>query len=481
MKKINILFGILFLVATIARLFALDSPLSHDEWYTYDVVTRNFVDMNIHMYDDVHVPLYFYLLKIWLFFTGNSFIAMRLLSVLLGVLGVIFFARFAKQYFSTKTALLATAILALSGFHISYSITARMYSLLFLLVVLALHCMFDMIFTKKKYALTGFIITNILILYTHFFGIFFLLFETIVLYIYKNKLNIKKTLLGYGALIVSSIPFGLFMLIQIWRRIQGTSYADWMPQTPVRDIWIAIRAMSSNDILAYLFITLILIFFIRQIVHFKETNKENTIKKIMALGAIICFILPSIITLITPIFAWRYFFIVYPVFILIIAMSVREIFIGKLYYWAIAIILLLLTLSVMTYINHRMNATRDQEMCFNTIEQKIQEYELLNTSFVTYRWLNEWVPEHRPTIQAFEKLDEIFNMSFIHVNYYETPIDYLFENSTYIIIVSPSGWHSRFIQSQAPIIEQESCYGYSYYIHGLNQTEITTLPTTANN
>jgi mannosyltransferase len=79
---------------------------------------------------DVH-PLFFYsTLHVWMELVGQSPVAVRLLSVLLGTATVAMVHRLARQLFDRRIGMLAALVAALAPFHVYYSQEARMYSLL---------------------------------------------------------------------------------------------------------------------------------------------------------------------------------------------------------------------------------------------------------------------------------------------------------------------------------------------------------------
>ncbi len=84
---------------------------------------------------DVHPLLYYGLLHGWMRAAGQSVVAVRLLSVLLGLLTVAFVCRLAHDWFGERTARAAGAIVAVAPFHVQYSQETRMYALLALTLI----------------------------------------------------------------------------------------------------------------------------------------------------------------------------------------------------------------------------------------------------------------------------------------------------------------------------------------------------------
>jgi hypothetical protein len=77
---------------------------------------------------DVHPPLYYLLLKAWLFAAGEGEFALRFLSVVGGTLGVAAAYGLGKALGGTKAGLLTALFLTLSRFSISWSQEIRMYA-----------------------------------------------------------------------------------------------------------------------------------------------------------------------------------------------------------------------------------------------------------------------------------------------------------------------------------------------------------------
>ena len=451
------------------RMYPMQIPLSHDEWYTFDVINRDLTGMNIQMFDDVHVPLYFYIAKISTIFFGMSEMSLRILSLIFGIIGILVFAYATRQFLGERISILAAGFLSLSVFHVSYSQIARMYSLLFLLATLVLLFLFQIMFRQRKWTILGYVLTNLALLYTHVFGYFLFLFELVSLWKFRNKINnFGKVLKANIIVFVFSIPVHVFVVIQIWRKIIGTSYANWMPKTELIDIYHAFAAISSNDLLIWP-IVILFVYFVYN--HYRNGKKESdtyVIEELILLGLAVCFVLPVVITFITPVFAWRYFFIAYPFFILFICISLSDIYSNSrsAYYIMIIAFFLLLGFSDVVDMNKKIDNKRDEVLCAGTVNSTIEKYKKLNSVFISTRWLNEWVVNHKPIVGAHERLQDMFGIKTILINDFDTDIGYLFDKYDYVVNISPSGWSNNFLdKSKLSLVENESCYGYSYEVY----------------
>ena len=86
---------------------------------------------------DVHPLLYYFLLHGWMHLAGRSTLAVRFLSVVLGVITVALLWRLAEWCFGRRTGFAVGFLAAVNPFHVAYSQEARMYALLGLAAVAA--------------------------------------------------------------------------------------------------------------------------------------------------------------------------------------------------------------------------------------------------------------------------------------------------------------------------------------------------------
>ncbi len=80
---------------------------------------------------DIHGPFYFTLLRGWIELLGQSEVAVRALSAVLGSVGLVLFYQVALRRLGRRTALFALALLAASPYYLWYSQEGRNYALFF--------------------------------------------------------------------------------------------------------------------------------------------------------------------------------------------------------------------------------------------------------------------------------------------------------------------------------------------------------------
>lgn len=169
--KIDFLLVGLLLAAfvTIALINAPRASIWFDEAFSAYIVQFNFWDIANFTANDVHPPLYYWLLKIWSDLFGTTDLALRSLSIFFGAGAIITAFFLSRKLFGRSVALLSTLFLTLSPMAIRYSDEARMYMLTALIVFAATYVLVKAMETKKR---STWLVYGVLIslgMWTHYF------------------------------------------------------------------------------------------------------------------------------------------------------------------------------------------------------------------------------------------------------------------------------------------------------------------------
>jgi len=146
-----------------------------DEATSLIIARMNPADIVLWAAADVHPPLYYLLLHIWLRL-GESEVAIRSLSAVWGVLGLVLVFALTRELLGNRVALWAALLLALSPLHIWYSQEARMYAMVTTLCLLAAYLLILALRRTEtpgpwnRYWL-GYIVAAVLALYTHYYAL----------------------------------------------------------------------------------------------------------------------------------------------------------------------------------------------------------------------------------------------------------------------------------------------------------------------
>lgn len=126
-----LLLALVIALAAGLRFYQLGSQsLWADEGNSAALASRAFAQIARDAANDIHPPLYYWLLHVWTALFGASETALRAFSAMCGVLVVAVTFEIGRRTFGLWTGLIAAFIAAISPFQIYYSQEARMYALL---------------------------------------------------------------------------------------------------------------------------------------------------------------------------------------------------------------------------------------------------------------------------------------------------------------------------------------------------------------
>ncbi len=124
---------------------------------------------------DIHPPLYYLVLHLWLCW-GESEFAVRALSALLGVVTVIVVYALASELFDRRVGLLSAFLFSLAPLHVWYSQEARMYVMVTMLSLLSSYLLVKALRRPGRGLMwVAYVVVSVLALYTHYFALFALL------------------------------------------------------------------------------------------------------------------------------------------------------------------------------------------------------------------------------------------------------------------------------------------------------------------
>ena len=255
----NYLLFLIFLLGLVLRIYDLCSEsMWLDEGYSVAVAKLDLVALikQNFLSDYNHPPLYNAILHYWVLIFGDSEFASRLPSAIFGSFSIIAIYMVGRLAFNKNVGLLAALILATSIFHIKYSQEARSYSLLVFLTLLSYYFYLKIVSSKKRLYFLGYILSSVLLLYTHYFGFLIVAAQNIFFfteYLGSRKvgeLGLKKWLESQVVLFLLYIPGFVKLVITIIH----TEGGGWRPETSLLDILKYFGSYSGSVSLFILFL-----------------------------------------------------------------------------------------------------------------------------------------------------------------------------------------------------------------------------------
>jgi len=180
--------------------------------WTDEVASVRDSESTTSMIKGAQPPLYYFVLYLFRYM-GTNEVILRLPSVIFGILTIALVYKVGKIFFGTKEGLIGAFLLSISTFHVYYSQEARMYTLLALLSLLSFYFFYKSIKENRKTLWFGFILSTLLTLLTHYFGVIVMFVEVVIfiLIITQESLPIK-TKIKAESKVIRKKTFLIFIL-----------------------------------------------------------------------------------------------------------------------------------------------------------------------------------------------------------------------------------------------------------------------------
>ena len=212
---------LLLLCSSFFAFYNSNNAYSSDEVWSVKTASLNYSAGTAALKADVHPPLYFQMLHLWIRLFGTGERAVRSLSALFYMLSVLAVYGMGRELYGTKTALLCAAIYLTSPLAILAAQFARMYSLLSLLSLLStwLYLQFSIKPSGSRLRFALYIAVNVLGTFTHI-AFFFLLFGQIVFhFIFYRRMRMRNFVL---AIVLSLVPYLFLWAPILWHQIANS-------------------------------------------------------------------------------------------------------------------------------------------------------------------------------------------------------------------------------------------------------------------
>jgi mannosyltransferase len=263
-------------------------------------------------------PLYEIILHFWIKFFGISEWAVRFPSLLFSCLTVYFIYKLGIAHLNRRIAVWSSLVFIFSNYQIQFSHEARVYSLLGLLSILSVYYYLNIIAqfrqsgeislnSKQLFGklLIKYLVVNILLIYSHYFGFFILIVQLLFLIFNKELfLGLRKQIVWvFGVLLVMYLPN---ILVFVHRFYESSVHGTWVEApSGLISIYFMLKNFSNEPVVA-VFIILIMVYSIisRFISHNAEKYSIN--QRFIVFWFVFVFLLMFVVSFKIPMFIDRY-------------------------------------------------------------------------------------------------------------------------------------------------------------------------------
>ncbi|MDR2009807.1 MAG: glycosyltransferase family 39 protein [Bacteroidales bacterium] len=331
-KDYLIIICIVLLNFIIKGIFLSSTSIGGDEPFSIYHAQMDVASIIKHLTAGNNPPGYELFLHFWIKLFGISEFSVRFPSLVFSCIAVFFIYKIGNSFFNRKVAIIAGVLFIFSNYQIIYAHEARVYSLFGMLTAMSMYYYMKIIIndSKKRTDRIGFLATNIIMIYCHYFGFFVLLIQFIYL-IFNRKLLLKywkQLLIATGIIILFYIPN---LIIFFTRFFDSASGGTWVskPSGP-NDLYNMLVRFSNKPVVAVSVILVFLTAFIKYIIKDKFKGMTNS-SKLIVLWFIFPFLFMFLISYYVPMFLDRYLMFVTIGYYLAVAIA-SDYLISKKYY-----------------------------------------------------------------------------------------------------------------------------------------------------
>jgi 4-amino-4-deoxy-L-arabinose transferase-like glycosyltransferase len=247
------LLGITAVAVALRAVFVGDQSLGYEEVFTASIVDHSTL---AGVWSGVRAtestpPLYYVLSWIWIqLSTSHSAAALRMVSLLAGVITVPVGYLAARRFVGDHLALVAAWLCAISPILVGYSIYARAYALLVLACALSVWALGALIEEPSWPRWLWWALAAVICLWTHYFAVFVVAAEVCVLFV-MAPWACRRLLLSLVAVAAATIPLWSLFSAQSGDS-ERTAYIAASPLTPRLEGIVRQFAMGTNVPTAWL-------------------------------------------------------------------------------------------------------------------------------------------------------------------------------------------------------------------------------------
>ncbi|MGD9140441.1 MAG: glycosyltransferase family 39 protein [bacterium] len=223
----------LLVLAFAARYMVADRAIWFDERFTLNN-TGSVSAAVEHCLKDVHPPLYFVVTALWRSVLPSTDASMRLLSLIFGMGSLAAILVIARTIAGWRAGIAALAVAALAPYHWLYSTELRPYALFLAFSAFAVWAFLNILKTGKLRYFLLLALFTALNLYTHYFAVFLLLAQALVLLVaaFRNSASglwtprHRNRIILHGILALVLIAVAYAPWLGVLRRVVTESVVD---------------------------------------------------------------------------------------------------------------------------------------------------------------------------------------------------------------------------------------------------------------
>ncbi len=292
---------------------------------------------------DIHPPLYYLLLNVWIQGAGISEFALRFLSVIAGVLVVALTFRIAREWFSPEVALVAAALSALNPFQTYYAQETRMYIWVTLFACASVWAMLVMLkppralnspplprqMRTRVLALGAYILVTLAALYTNYYAFTLVLFQNLAFAAYLLwAWRARRPRVGHTIILWAAAQVVIALAYAPWLLFARSSLTAWPGISEPLTLWEMTWRVASAYVTGAdapldgqtLLVAAYLIFFMGGLLIWRDLRRQSAWGiATCALWAVVPLLATFFVSLTRPAYNPKFLLLATPGFLILVA------------------------------------------------------------------------------------------------------------------------------------------------------------------
>ncbi len=319
------------IVGLILRLINLNQSLWLDEAINV-LATKNYSFLSLiteYSKGDFHPPGWFIILWFWTKLFGYSEIAIRIPSVIFGVISIYVTFLIGKKLISKEVGVIAALLLCLNPLHIYYSQEARMYAMATLAVLVNIFILLKLV-KGEKLNLIFLILSNMALLASDYIAYFIFPAELFLLLLKKKEI-IKK----WAVALIIALVLGIWWLpiflsqlnvgsvassnLPTWKFVVGAFDFKTLPLTFVKFI-IGRISLADKVVYAAALLPICSLFALLLLRGIKRVNDFS--RKLLVGWLVIPLLIATVVSFVVPVYSYFRVLYVIPAFLILISAGI---------------------------------------------------------------------------------------------------------------------------------------------------------------
>lgn len=267
-------------------------------------------------------PLYEIILHFWIDVFGISPLSVRFPSLIFSCFTVFFIYKIGIRHFNRRVGIYSGLFFIFSNYQILFSHESRAYALIGMLTSISMFYFLELIEKKNiknKSYFAGLLLSNIALIYTHYFGFFILIIQFLFIFL-NRELRLKywkQLLMGIGIIALFYLP-NIDVIIN--RFIDSSANGTWVSPPNKSSLYNMLISFSNAPVVASISILIMLISTIKFFIKIR-TSKITVPGKLVSVWFLFSFFFMFFISFKIPMFLDRYLMFVSIGFYILLAMA----------------------------------------------------------------------------------------------------------------------------------------------------------------